>query len=245
MSLIPGLIDIVNKAASEILEVYHDETLFKEIERKADYSPVTLADKRANQIIVDGLSKLTPEIPIISEEGKNIPFEERQNWTKFWLVDPLDGTKEFIKRNGQFTVNIALIDNGIPVLGIIQIPVSGIIYYGENGKAYKIVDNQHIKIGVNNKKTDLISIGSSSHASETESNFLQQFNITQHTKAGSSLKFCYVADGQADIYYREGPTMEWDTAAGHAIILAAGGKVEGLTYNKTNLLNGGFCCYGF
>ncbi len=243
--LIESLIKIVTLAGNKILEVYHNEALFNSVQEKSDNSPLTLADQYANQIIVENLQILTPNIPIVSEEGKNIIYEERKNWTKFWLVDPLDGTKEFIKRNGQFTVNIALIDNGRPKIGIIQIPVSGIIYYANENGAFRITGNEIQKIAVNHKKNAIVAIGSSSHASENEAQFLKQFDITQQLQAGSSLKFCYVADGKADIYYREGPTMEWDTAAGHAIVEKAGGKVNGLSYNKPNLLNGSFCCYGF
>jgi 3'(2'), 5'-bisphosphate nucleotidase len=243
--LVEELIKIVTLAGDKIMEVYHNEALFNEIEQKADNSPLTLADRLANQIIVENLQKRVPHIPIISEEGKNIPFEERKNWHTFWLVDPLDGTKEFIKRNGQFTVNISLIENGVPTIGIIQMPVSGNIYYAHSNHSFKTIDGKHEEIKVNHKKNNLIAIGSSSHASETENTFLGNFDIAAQIKAGSSMKFCYVAEGKADIYYREGPTMEWDTAAGHAIVAGAGGNVEGLRYNKENLLNGSFCCYGF
>lgn len=244
-ALIPTLLEISQKASEKILSVYNDASLFSQIEEKADHSPLTLADKCSNEVIIEGLKKLTPDIPIISEEGKNIPYEERKNYNIFWLVDPLDGTKEFIKRNGQFTVNIALIEGTKPIIGIIQIPVTSEIYYADSKNAYKFYNNKHIPISVSNKKSELTAIGSSSHASENEVNFLSKFPISNHVKAGSSLKFCLVAEGKAEIYYREGPTMEWDTAAGHAIVEQAGGKVEGLTYNKPDLLNGSFCCYGF
>jgi len=244
-NLVESLIAIATEASSKILEVYHNEALFNLIEEKPDHSPLTLADQLSNQIIVENLQILTPNIPIISEEGKHIVYEERKTWQKFWLVDPLDGTKEFIKRNGQFTVNIALIEHGEPTIGVIVIPVSGIIYYAIDAGAFRIKGNRAVKIEVNHKKRQLTAIGSSSHACEEESKFLSSFDIEKQLQAGSSLKFCHVADGQADIYYRAGPTMEWDTAAGHAIVVKAGGRVSGLSYNKPDLLNGSFCCYGF
>ena len=176
--LIESLIKIVTLAGNKILEVYHNEALFNSVQEKSDNSPLTLADQYANQIIVENLQILTPNIPIVSEEGKNIIYEERKNWPKFWLVDPLDGTKEFIKRNGQFTVNIALIDNGRPKIGIIQIPVSGIIYYANENGAFRITGNEIQKIAVNHKKNAIVAIGSSSHASENEAQFLKQFDIT-------------------------------------------------------------------
>jgi 3'(2'), 5'-bisphosphate nucleotidase len=252
MNLLPNISEIIKIAAlagSKILEVYNNEFLFKNnIEKKDDNSPLTLADKRSHDLIFEELTKLTPDIPIISEEGEadSFPYEKRRNWTRFWLVDPLDGTKEFIKRNGEFTVNIALIENGIPILGVIQIPCSGTVYYADNTGAYKL-ENTTVpqRIFVNNKKSGLISIASRSHRGESEMEFLNKFNITGSISAGSSIKFCYVAEGKADIYYREGHTMEWDTAAGQIIVEKAGGEVKPLQYNKPVLRNDTFCCYGF
>ena len=241
------IIQIAAQAGSKILEVYHNESLFRNnIEKKDDNSPLTLADTRAHDYILEALTKLTPHIPVISEEGEAPDYETRKNWKCFWLVDPLDGTKEFIKRNGEFTVNIALIEDGVPVLGVIQVPCSGTIYYADDSGAYKL-ENTLIpqSIQVNHKILDLISIASRSHRGESEVDFLDKFNITSSITAGSSLKFCYVAEGKADIYYREGHTMEWDTAAGQVIVEKAGGRVVPLQYNKPVLRNDTFCCYGF
>jgi 3'(2'), 5'-bisphosphate nucleotidase len=244
---INDIIQIAAQAGSKIMEVYEDEALFKNnIERKDDNSPLTLADTRAHNYIFEALTKLTPDIPVISEEGESLDYEVRKNWTRFWLVDPLDGTKEFIKRNGEFTVNIALVEDGHPVLGVIQIPCSGTVYYADDSGAYKL-ENSLIpeSIRVNGKILDLISIASRSHRGQTEVDFLSHFDVASSITAGSSLKFCYVAEGKADIYYREGHTMEWDTAAGQVIVEKAGGCVKPLQYNKEVLRNDTFCCYGF
>lgn len=239
------IIEIAIKAGQKILEVYNSEIESQEIESKADNSPLTLADRLANEIICESLAKLYPTIPIISEEIQLPDYEQRKNWNRFWLVDPLDGTKEFVKRNGQFTVNIALIENGVPVLGVIQVPVSGEVYFADKNGAFVWRNNIKNQIKVSNKRIDLIAVGSSSHASSGDINVLSDFPITSHVAMGSSLKFCLIAEGKADIYYREGPTMEWDTAAGEAILIGAGGSVEGIKYNKPILLNGSFLCKGF
>ncbi|MDX2196564.1 MAG: 3'(2'),5'-bisphosphate nucleotidase CysQ [Cytophagales bacterium] len=239
------IIQIASQASKAILDIYNDDKFINNIDIKPDHSPVTHADSAANHIIVSALQNLYPHIPIISEEQSHAPYEIRKHWHTFWLIDPLDGTKEYIKRNGQFTVNISLIENGTPVIGVIHIPVLDTCYYAIGGQSYIIKNGTKTLIKVSNKSKSLTSIGSSSHASEVEHIFLSKFDINTHIHAGSSLKFCYVADGTADIYYREGPTMEWDTAAGHCIVQGAGGSVEGLTYNKPDLRNGSFCCYGF
>jgi len=244
---INDIIKIAAQAGARILDVYHNETLFRDnIEKKEDNSPLTLADKRAHEYILEALTNLTPDIPVISEEAETESYEIRKEWNRFWLVDPLDGTKEFIKRNGEFTVNIALIEDGHPVLGVIQVPCSGTIYYADDSGAFKL-ENTLIpqSIQVNHKILDLISIASRSHRGESEVDFLAKFDITSSITAGSSLKFCYVAEGRADIYYREGHTMEWDTAAGQVIVEKAGGCVAPLQYNKPVLRNDTFCCYGF
>lgn len=239
------IIEIAIKAGQKILEVYNSDIKSQEIESKADNSPLTLADRLANEIICESLAKLYPAIPIISEEIQLPDYEQRKNWNLFWLVDPLDGTKEFVKRNGQFTVNIALIENGVPVLGVIQVPVSGEVYFADKNGAFVLRNNTKSQLKVSNKRIDLIAVGSSSHASSGDKNVLSDYPITSHVEMGSSLKFCLIAEGKADIYYREGPTMEWDTAAGEAILVGAGGSVEGITYNKPILLNGSFLCKGF
>lgn len=237
-----SLILIAKEAAFGIMKVYNNEKLFANTELKSDSSPLTLADKTAHEIIYNGLIKLHPEIPIISEEGEQIDFEIRKNWATFWLVDPLDGTKEFIKRNGEFTVNIALIENNMPVFGIIYVPVSDIIYFTENNKTYKREKGITNKIEVSHKKNNLTAVESRSHSSENEKNLLAKYDIQNTISVGSSLKFCMLAEAKADIYYRDGPTMEWDTAAGQAILTQAGGIVEGLSYNKPVLRNGNFLC---
>ena len=251
-------IEILNKiaieAGNEILNIYNDKSLSKEVEHKSDNSPLTLADKASNKLIVKALKEYFPEIPILSEEEKSIEYKERKNWTKFWLVDPLDGTKEFIKRNGEFTVNIALIENDFPTFGIIYAPVLYKLYIGDvSGKDAFMIDEDHqeIQLKVNNRLKNRIAVGSRSHSSEEEANLLNRYDVVETISVGSSLKFCMIAEGKADIYYRHGPTMEWDTGAGQAIVEAAGGKVENMetknrfNYNKENLLNGSFLVLGF
>jgi 3'(2'), 5'-bisphosphate nucleotidase len=242
------LIATARQAGAKILEIYEHEDFSKVVDMKADNSPLTMADHEANKIIVEALEKYFPEIPIISEEEKAIPYETRKNWSICWLVDPLDGTKEFIKRNGEFTVNIALIENGKPVLGVIYAPVPDIMYFGKRGQgAWKEEEKgkrQPIQVG--DKTEGITSVESRSHASDEDS-VLSRYRINDRVSVGSSLKFCSVAEGKADIYYRHGPTMEWDTAAGQAILEAAGGSMHRLdgtpfTYNKENLLNPGFIC---
>ena len=246
-SLITALKFICLDAGKKIMEVYNDPENFG-IEFKDDNSPLTRADKLANEVIIEGLKALPHQYPIISEEGKDIPYDQRKGWPIFWLVDPLDGTKEFIKRNGQFTVNIALIDNHIPVIGFIYAPVSDELFYGIKGiGSFKICEDGECKISSSTRKQNLVSVGSSSHANEEEAEHLAKFPIVETIKWGSSLKFCKVAEGTADVYLRTGPTMEWDTAAGQCILENAGAKMTKLDgspflYNKQSLLNEGFVC---
>lgn len=241
-------------AGAEILKIYYDKSLSQQIDYKSDNSPLTLADKASNDVIVKFLKENYPDIPIISEEEKHIEYSERKNWDKFWLVDPLDGTKEFIKRNGEFTVNIALIENGFPIFGIIYAPILRKLYIGDviNKKAFLIDDVQEeIALVVNQKSENRVAVGSRSHSSAEETELLNRYNVVETISVGSSLKFCMLAEGKADIYYRHGPTMEWDTGAGQAIVEAAGGKVEKIEtknrfkYNKESLLNGSFLVLGF
>jgi 3'(2'), 5'-bisphosphate nucleotidase len=247
------------QAGEEILKIYNDPEQDFTIERKADNSPLTIADKLSHNTIEAALLK-TP-YPILSEEGKIITYSERKNWQKFWLVDPLDGTKEFIKRNGEFTVNIALVANGDPVMGIIYVPVTKTLYFGEVGQgawkvdAVSIVENltaESIKqsgiflpeVDTNRKFT---AVGSRSHSNRETVAFIKKLELEhgdiEIISKGSSLKIGMVAEGSADVYPRFGPTMEWDTAAGHAIAVAAGKNVTlvdqktPLKYNKENLLN--------
>ena len=241
------------RAGKAILEVYHSNDF--EVQLKSDRSPLTLADRKAHQVIVAGLEETG--IPILSEEGKGIPYSVRKNWNRFWLVDPLDGTKEFIKRNGEFTVNIALIEHGVPVMGVIYVPVTGVLYFGSVEKgAFEVgppvkANNWFDKAEKLPKTTNtniFHVVASRSHINPETEEFIENLK-TKHPKIeivskGSSLKLCLIAEGKADIYPRFGPTSEWDTAAGHAIILASGGKVvlaedesKALVYNKKNILN--------
>lgn len=249
--MIKDVVDIAIEAGKAILAIYNDPNSDFGIEIKTDDSPLTVADQASNKVIVEALKKQFPSIPILSEEEKHADFNERKDWRKFWCVDPLDGTKEFIKRNGEFTVNIALIEDGIPILGVIYVPVKDVLYYGSNEGAYKKENGvvHPIKVRVPNGK--IVAVRSKSHPSEEEEVVLKAHNVTDEMSVGSSLKFCMVAEGKADIYYRHGPTMEWDTAAGQAIVIAAGGNVyqgsstdQVFKYNKENLRNGSFLCIG-
>ena len=244
---IDEIILIAKKAGKAILEVYNSESF--EIEIKDDNSPLTKADKASDEIIEAGLKKIYPDIPILSEEGKEISYEDRKNWDIFWCVDPLDGTKEFIKRNGEFTVNIALIKNGIPILGIIYVPVTDETYFGSEGEgSFKFYnDETKTPIMVSSKKMTeaLTVVQSRSHSGDEENNFYSNYMINKRLSKGSSLKICLVAEGKADIYFRGGPTWEWDTAAGHAILSCAGGSFVNkdkseLKYNKEVLKHYGF-----
>ncbi len=250
--MIEELLKLARRAGEAILAIYHDPGLSGIVDYKADDSPLTKADTAANKVLMAGLKAMAPDIPILSEEEKHQPFTVRQNWQTFWLVDPLDGTKEFINRNGEFTVNIALIKDKTPVLGVIYVPVKDIMYYGDESGAYKIDRGELTKIKVNNASHSRIAVRSKSHASVEEEEVLRNYDVVDSISVGSSLKFCMVAEGKADIYYRHGPTMEWDTGAGQAIVQAAGGKVyaghtaaKEFGYNKENLLNGSFLCLGF
>lgn len=242
------IIAIAEEAGREIMKIY--ETGDFAITDKSDNSPLTKADKAGNAVIVNALQEFYPDIPIISEENKMIDYSDRKDWVYFWLVDPLDGTKEFIKKNGEFTVNIALIRNGKPVLGVVGIPAKNQMYYAvENKGAFKIdEDGNKIKLEVNApKENEIALIGSRSHPSPEFDAYLKEmerkYKTVNFVPAGSSLKFCLVAEGKADVYPRLGPTMEWDTAAGHALVLEAGARVKvyggvtDLQYNKENLLN--------
>ncbi|CAG0961191.1 3'(2'), 5'-bisphosphate nucleotidase [Geobacteraceae bacterium] len=220
-----------------------------DVEYKEDSSPLTEADKASHRLIEEGLLAAFPGIPVISEEGSLPPYSERRAYKKFWLVDPLDGTKEFIKRNGEFTVNIALIEGNAPVLGVIYVPARGTLYYGQKGSgAFRKARGE----GAVRMERPLLPFGSAvravvsrSHPSPGVEVFLKAYNVASTVEAGSSLKFCLVAEGNADIYPRLGPTWEWDSAAGHAIAEAAGCMVtmpdgSPLTYNKESLKNPGF-----
>ncbi len=244
---IDKIIEIAQNAGKAILEVYNSDNF--DVEIKDDNSPLTKADKASHEIIEEGLRNLYPEIPILSEEGKDIDYENRKNWTSFWLVDPLDGTKEFIKKNGEFTVNIALIENNKPVAGIIYVPVTNETYFGsvETG-SFKIETNgikEKISVSRKDFSQALNVVQSRSHSGEEENEFYSKFKINDKLSKGSSLKICLVAEGKAEIYFRGGPTWEWDTAAGHAILISAGGVFTNkdksdLLYNKETPKNFGF-----
>ncbi|MEZ4888494.1 MAG: 3'(2'),5'-bisphosphate nucleotidase CysQ [Chitinophagales bacterium] len=241
------LTEIAETAGDAIMEIYQQDF---EVETKADKSPLTSADKASNQVIVEGLQKHFPDIPIISEETKLLSYDERKSWEYCWVVDPLDGTKEFIKKNGEFTVNIALVHNGESVLGVIYIPVKKQMYYAKKGMgAFKVEDGETTQIhttAIEPNKPVKVFI-SRSHLNEDTQNYVDElkkkYTQIEMVSAGSSLKFTLIAEGEAHIYPRFAPTMEWDTAAGHIIAEAAGATVtkqpEGvpLRYNRENLLN--------
>ncbi|MBC6490282.1 3'(2'),5'-bisphosphate nucleotidase CysQ [Flavihumibacter stibioxidans] len=241
------ILDIAVKAGAAVMWVYNDNPE-PDVTFKEDESPLTLADKISHEIIVLGLTELYPGVPILSEEGAAIDFEIRKEWEYYWCVDPLDGTKEFINRNGEFTVNIALIHKNVPVLGVIFVPCMNTLYFGSGKGSFKQrLGENPVPIKSDSDSREWVSVGSRSHSVANESDFLQQYPIVRHESAGSSIKFCLIAEGKAHIYYRKGPTMEWDTAAGHAIAGFSGAIVETdqfqpFLYNKENLRNGGFVC---
>lgn len=247
-------------AGNRIMEIYTDPASDFEIEKKADNSPLTIADRCAHQIISGCLEKLP--YPILSEEGKHISYQERRLWSTLWVVDPLDGTKEFIKRNGEFTVNIALVTDGIPVLGVIYVPVKRLLYFGdEKSGAYKIaiaenadvqdmdmagLRQESVRLPIRTKRP-YTAVASRSHMDADTEALLSELR-KEHpdlitVSVGSSLKICLVAEGAADVYPRNAPTMEWDTAAGHALLRAAGmdmyhaASAVPLHYNKEDLHN--------
>jgi len=241
--LIEQLIEISKDAGKAILEVYNSNFGHQ---IKEDLSPLTKADTLSNNIICERLKVITPDIPILSEENSDIPFNIRSSWEQYWLVDPLDGTKEFIKKNGEFTVNIALIENNTPIFGIIHLPVTNETYWGSStkGSFYIKGNNQKTKLCVENKiRSQVRIVASRSHPSKMLDTLLEEIGEYKIITKGSSLKFCLIAKGQADIYPRLGPTSEWDIAAGHAIVKFAGGSLltidgESMQYNLTeNNLN--------
>lgn len=250
INLLNDVEKIAVKAGESILEIYNSEDFG--IEVKSDDSPLTKADLAAHNVIISGLNQSTPDIPVLSEESANIPYSERKKWDKYWLVDPLDGTKEFIKRNGEFTVNIALIENGIPVLSVVYVPVSDISYSAAKGYgSFKKENGNREQIHVHKPSRNIpIVVGSRSHMSEDVQHYLQKLGEHDLTSMGSSLKFCLVAEGKADLYPRLGLTSEWDTAAAQCIVEQAGGfvvKLDGdpLDYNaKDSLLNPYFMVFG-
>lgn len=241
---------LAKRAGEKILQVYNTEFAVQE---KDDKSPLTAADMASHTTIVAGLQQLTPEIPVLSEESATIPFAERSAWNTYWLIDPLDGTKEFIKRNGEFTVNIALIDNGVPVLGVVFVPVSGVTYAACEGRgAVKEIPGEGIQ-AIHARKLGagpVAVVGSRSHQGDSLKAFLAKLGDHEMVSMGSSLKICLVAEGVADVYPRLGLTSEWDTAAAHCVVTQAGGfltdlDMRPLRYNtKDSLLNPFFFVFG-
>ena len=238
-------LEAVVKAGENIMEVYNSTESIN-YEKKADDSPLTIADKKSHNTIIDFLKDT--DIDIISEESKSIEYQERKNWEEYWLIDPLDGTKEFIKKNGEFTVNIALIKNNKPHLGIVYCPVKKILYWNDNDKkVFKREKEETREIKkrkpINENEEGLRVVVSRSHMSEETSEYVNKLTRPELISCGSSLKFLYIADNKADIYPRFGPTMEWDTAAAHSILNALEINVinlesgRELSYNKENLLN--------
>ena len=252
------LLDVCNvsiEAGKEILNFYNNDI---EVTHKEDLSPLTKADLASNKIILESLNNLNSNIPILSEESL-VDWSIRKNWKKYWLVDPLDGTKEFIKKNGEFTVNIALIEDNNPILGVVYVPAKSLLYLAEKNKGSfktntkdKLENFEGIqKILVSSQTNRARVIGSRSHSNATFDNWVKEkFPNADIVQAGSSLKFCLIAEGEADIYPRFGPTSEWDIAAGHMIVNEAGGKIrtfqnDSIKYNtKENIINPEFYAIG-
>lgn len=265
-TLLKDVIELAVEAGTEIMKIYGRDF---SIEYKDDNSPLTEADTHSNEVITAGLKKLSRQYPVLSEETKAVDYAIRKDWKTFWLVDPIDGTKEFIKKNGEFTVNIALIENGKPVIGVVYAPALGILYYGMKGYgAYRKTDRlEKLPVIKNDPAVSKIIniVASRSHLNEETSGFIDEVArqypdcTIEKVSKGSSLKLCMVAEGTADIYPRVAPTMEWDTAAAQGVVEAAGKHVyrfetfpadsvkfnseistEKLVYNKENLLNPSF-----
>lgn len=240
---------LAKRAGAAILEVYAGQFAVTD---KADRSPLTLADLRSHELIVQGLAKIDPTIPVLSEEASDIPFEQRREWHRYWLVDPLDGTREFVSRNGEFTVNIALIEEHRAIAGIVYVPVRDVLYFGTlaGGARRSIEGGAAEKISVSSAQRPLRVVGSRSHRDPEFAKLLPKLEPCELVSVGSSIKFCLVAEGSADFYPRFGPTSEWDTAAAQAVLEAAGGAVMGLDgsplrYNtKASLLNPSFVAFG-
>ncbi len=233
------IVNIAEEAGNIILSFYNDDVA---IEYKEDESPLTEADIAANRYITNALLMLWPEIPVLSEESEHAEWQERQSWTSFWLVDPVDGTKEFIKRNGEFTVNIALISEGNPVMSVVVAPALDKTWFADGNRAWLKDAGNTKEIKVNGEVNPPIVVGSRSHQSQHMAAFLLDLGDHEFISAGSSLKFCLIAEGAAQYYPRLAPTMMWDTAAGQCIAESAGAKVttidgEELHYHRENLLN--------
>jgi len=251
---IQDIVKIAKDAGKAIMEIYNQDF---GVEFKSDNTPLTIADRKANEIIVTALNQLPvnsflqQNIPILSEEGRNVPFDERKNWEYFWLIDPLDGTKEFIKKNGEFTINIALIYKDVPIIGVVYSPALNVCYWAKrNEGAFK--DGEKLPIKANRQKDVYKIVASRSHMSNETKDFIEAIDTDKEKviiSIGSSLKICLVAEGEANVYPRLSPTMEWDTAAAHAIVNESNalfnkyiknGPYQKHLYNKKNLLNDWF-----
>lgn len=245
--LVEALVELAERAGEEILVVYAADAAST---RKSDGSPVTEADTRAEQVILAGLADLAPETPVVAEEQAAAGTIPDVSGGSFWLVDPLDGTKEFLSRNGEFTVNIALVEDGVPVLGVVHLPALGSTYIGSPDGAVRRDERGERRLRVRPVPADGYDVLTSrSHSDQATEDFLSAITVRERISAGSSLKLCRVAEGAADLYPRMGRTMEWDIAAGHAVVLAAGGIVcrldgERLTYGKPGFDNPAFVAYG-
>lgn len=241
---------LAQQAGQAILEVYDSDFA---VEHKQDRSPLTAADIASHRVILAGLAALTPDLPVLSEESAEIPYLERAHWNRYWLVDPLDGTREFVKRNGEFTVNIALIEHTRPVLGVVQAPVTGELWFAWNGGGafgQAGQDKEATRLHTRRRGEPLVVPGSRSHGLEREAELLSRVGPFERKPLGSSLKFCRIAEGAADLYLRLGPTSEWDTAAAQCVLEQAGGGVidfAGLPLRcnaRESLLNGDFIAFG-
>lgn len=256
--LLNAVADIAITAGERILAVYNQADAVA-VDFKSDNSPITEADRQAHNLICERLATLTPNIPVLSEESKLVDFAIRKNWQTYWLVDPLDGTKEFVKRNGEFTVNIALIENGIATLGVVHVPVTGVTYSGSSKTGAFVQrgngDRESIAVArITENTTRLQIVASRSHRDEQLTRIVQslreKFAEVNEVSMGSSLKICLLAEGKADFYPRLAPTSEWDTAAAHAVLSAAGGEIVNLEFmplrynQKSSLLNPYFLALG-
>lgn len=242
-ALLTSLLALAREASQMLLGFYNSPDML-EVEKKGDQSPVTNADRALNHFLVEGLTRLTPDIPVISEEGVNLSADQLQ---RFWLVDPLDGTKSFIRRSGEFTINIGLVEQKLPIFGILAVPVAGDIYYtGKGGNAYK---NGKAITARPVPKEGISVVASQAHRSHKTDTFIKEMQVHKMIAASSAIKFGWLAEGKADLYPRFGATMEWDTAAGHAILNAAGGRLTNpdgspFLYAKPGFLNGDFIAQG-
>ena len=246
------VLDAASSASGKILRIYHGYDDYK-VQMKSDATPLTIADEASNEILNAALRNIMPGTPVVSEENRSISYRERMSYPSFWLVDPLDGTKEFIKRNGEFSINIAFVEDRQPVFGLVFLPVLDMAYLAVRDQgAFKIEQNKKIALqSARITSTSSLRVACSrSHINPRTKNYLARFEKPNLLPAGSALKFLLIAEGKADLYPRLGPTMEWDSAAGHVILHEAGGRVvnietgEELTYNKRSLYNPEFLAIG-